>query len=305
MTTELVITRGYPGSGKTTYALEWIAEQPNRARVNRDDLRAMLFNGEGILTDAQECDVTASQNATVAGLLDRGTSVIVDDTNLRLRVARNWADLARAHGAEFRCVDVGTDAQTCIERNQARRLAGQRYVPHWRILDIANRFPLDRWAEVTARTVPAVEPYVPDVSKPEAWIFDLDGTLAHMRGRNPYDFSRVGEDDVDYVVRHVYETLSRDETPTGSPIMIIVSGRKVMCIDATQDWLHRNWIYADQIFMRANDDNRADHIVKLEIFNEHIRHRYNVLGVFDDRNSVVAIWRRLGLKCFQAAEGNF
>ncbi|QIS05892.1 AAA family ATPase [Nocardia brasiliensis] len=303
--TELVITRGYPGCGKTTYALNWVAAQSGRARVNRDDLRAMLFNGEGILTDAQECDVTAAQKSMAASLLDQGTSVIVDDTNLRLRVACNWADLAHEHGAAFQCVDFHTDAQTCIERNRARQRAGQRYVPHWRILDIANRFPLDRWAEVTARTVPAVEPYVPDISKPEAWIFDLDGTLAHMRARNPYDFSRVGEDDVDHVVRHVYETLSRDETPSGAPVMIVVSGRKAMCMDLTQAWLHRHWIYADQMYMRADDDNRPDHVVKLEIFNEYIRHHYNVLGVFDDRNSVVAMWRRLGLKCFHVAEGNF
>ncbi|WP_378733618.1 AAA family ATPase [Nocardia brasiliensis] len=303
--TELVITRGYPGSGKTTYALNWIAEQSNRARVNRDDLRKMLFNGEGILTDAQECAVTVAQKAMAASLLDRGTSVIVDDTNLRLRVARNWADLAREYGADFRCVDFRIDAGTCIERNRARQRAGQRCVPHGRILDIAKRFPVAQWQPVTPRTVADLELYVPDITKPEAWIFDLDGTLAHMHGRDPYDFSRVGEDAVDHTVRHVYAMLSTDETPSGSPVMIIVSGRKAVCMDASLAWLHRQRIYSDLTLMRADDDNRPDHIVKLEIFNNHIRHNYNVLGVFDDRNSVVAMWRRLGLKTFQVQEGNF
>ncbi|WP_457852111.1 phosphatase domain-containing protein [Mycolicibacterium conceptionense] len=33
--------------------------------------------------------------------------------------------------------------------------------------------------------------------------------------------------------------------------------------------------------------------------------RYTVAGIFDDRNRVVDMWRRLGLACFQVAEGDF
>ena len=31
----------------------------------------------------------------------------------------------------------------------------------------------------------------------------------------------------------------------------------------------------------------------------------NILGVFDDRNKVVDMWRKNGLTCFQVADGNF
>ena len=31
----------------------------------------------------------------------------------------------------------------------------------------------------------------------------------------------------------------------------------------------------------------------------------NVLFILDDRNGVVEMWRSLGLKCLQVAEGNF
>ena len=50
--TALVITRGLPGSGKTTYARAWVAEdREHRARVNRDDIRQMLGDsGERRLT---------------------------------------------------------------------------------------------------------------------------------------------------------------------------------------------------------------------------------------------------------------
>ena len=36
----LLLTRGLPASGKTTFARAWVAESPtDRARINRDDLR--------------------------------------------------------------------------------------------------------------------------------------------------------------------------------------------------------------------------------------------------------------------------
>jgi hypothetical protein len=45
--------------------------------------------------------------------------------------------------------------------------------------------------------------------------------------------------------------------------------------------------------------------VKLEIFDREIRHKYNVVAVFDDRRQVVEAWRSLGLSVFQVAPGDF
>src|SRR5690606_37039705 len=80
---QLVLTVGLPGSGKSTWARKWVAEDPaGRARVNRDDLRAML-RGELVWRDPDlEAQVTVAQHAAVAALLGAGVSVVVDDTNL-------------------------------------------------------------------------------------------------------------------------------------------------------------------------------------------------------------------------------
>lgn len=59
------------------------------------------------------------------------------------------------------------------------------------------------------------------------------------------------------------------------------------------------------LFMRRTGDTRKDNIIKREIFNEHIRGKYNVLFVLDDRSRVVREWRAMGLTVFQVAEGNF
>ena len=68
----LYITRGLPGSGKTTRARAWVTEDPaHRARVNRDDTRTMLHGGR-LGTAAQEKQVTSVRDAAVTELLKRG-----------------------------------------------------------------------------------------------------------------------------------------------------------------------------------------------------------------------------------------
>jgi predicted kinase len=117
----LVITRGLPGSGKTTWARAWVAEQPaRRARVNRDDLRDMLFGG-WTGDRAQEDAVTAAQHAAVAGLLRLGRNVVCDDTNLRDEYVDRFRYLAARRGAGFKVVDLtGVPVEVCIERDAAR-----------------------------------------------------------------------------------------------------------------------------------------------------------------------------------------
>ncbi len=300
--TELLITRGYPASGKTTFAYEWAQQDPeNRVKgPSRDDLRASLFNDHGVLSGAEEVTVSAAQKAAVRALLKSGRSVIVDDTNLRLRYARGWADVAAQVGVDFQCIDIRTPVDECLARNTLRKYSGGRFVPPREIQRMAQRFPLDSWKPVTDSRLTEFEPYVPDAALASAWIFDIDGTVAHMTGRSPYDYTRVNEDVPDDVVRTVNQVLDNS-----GAYMLFVSGRDMDCHHETYEWLHRNRFRVDGLYMRKSGDKRDDSIVKYEIFRDLIAPHYNVLGVFDDRNRVVDMWRRIGLKCFQVQEGDF
>ncbi|CAM4135293.1 Polynucleotide kinase [Nocardia ninae] len=300
---DLVITRGWPGSGKTTYARQWVTEAPRRVKApSRDDLRATLYNGAGVLAYPQEDLITEVQEQAVRTLIRAGHSTVVDDTNLRTSYAQRWATLADKLGAGFHVIDMESDLATCLAHNEARRAAGGRYTDPRAIEGIAQRFPITQWQPITARPALEVEPYVNDATKPDAYIVDVDGTIAHMHGRGPFDWTRVGEDSLDFEVVDLLLTLK-----LGNPNaqFIVVSGRSDICRPETLEWIRRYWAEPDALHMRRHGDVRRDDIVKLEIFNTHIRHQFNVLGVFDDRNSVVAMWRQLGLKCFQVAEGDF
>jgi predicted kinase len=305
--TKLIITRGLPGSGKSTFARAWVAEDPaQRAEVNRDQLRKMLHDGVFIRgRDGTENAVTGVRDAAIKSLLSRGVDVMCSDTNLPQRVARDLRNLADATGADFEVQDF-TDVpwDVCVERDQGR---GSEGVGAEVIMGMHSRFlagakfplPIPERAKEDA---PPADPYVPKPGAPAAVLVDIDGTMALMGDRSPYDWQRVGEDRPnEKVVELVRWLYARDEMQ-----VIFLSGRDGSCELETVDWLTGlGGFEGALLFMRAEGDTRKDSVVKLELFDEHIRDNYDVRFVLDDRNQVVSMWRSIGLDCFQVAEGDF
>ena len=137
--TNLIITRGLPGCGKTTYARAWVAEdREHRARVNRDDIRTMLDRGE-FVKGVTEPRILAVRDAAILSLLSKGVDTICDDTNLPQRTARDLAKLAKRAGAVLTVTDL-TDVPlaTCLERNGAR--SDKQPVPESAITDMHARY---------------------------------------------------------------------------------------------------------------------------------------------------------------------
>lgn len=145
---------------------------------------------------------------------------------------------------------------------------------------------------------PEFEPVIQDNRLQEAIIVDIDGTVAHMDGRSPYDYSLVSTDLIDESVQNIVHALSRYNQ------IIFVSGRKAECKDETLEWLNLNFYPGFELHMRKDGDNRNDAIVKREILEELIK-EYYIVAALDDRNRVVKMWRESGIKCLQVQEGNF
>lgn len=117
----LHVTRGLPGSGKSTYARQWVAADPaGRVRVNRDCLRDMAHGGCYRRPDT-EAAVDAAQHSVVRALLVAGWDVICDDTNLRRPVMAAWEALAGEVGAVLVVVDMtGVPVGECVRRDGGR-----------------------------------------------------------------------------------------------------------------------------------------------------------------------------------------
>lgn len=136
--------------------------------------------------------------------------------------------------------------------------------------------------------------------KRQAFICDIDGTLALRGNRDPYDMTRVSEDLVNEPVAIVVRALTRSDFEA-----IFTSGRSEKARDATIAWIRKvTGVYTFVLMMRAAGDGRSDAIVKREMLDT-ISKQYEIKLVIDDRNSVVDMWRSNGLTCFQVAPGDF
>ena len=294
--TRLLITRGLPASGKTTFARKL---QPYVVRVNRDDLRIML-HGRRLFTQWAEGQVTAVQRTMVESLLRARASVIVDDTNLRSRTVREWAETAARHRASFEVHDF-TDVplDECLRRDAGR--PAQEQVGEAAIRRLHERHLAGRGLPLP---VPVARPrrvtYEPDLTLPPALLVDIDGTVAVMGERSPYDWSRVGEDTPNQAVVDAVRAMHA----AGNAI-VFCTGRDESSRGETQAWLDLFiGVPYEGLFMRPDGDSRRDAVVKREILERQIRRRWRIVGVFDDRQHVVRMWRSLGLTVFQVAEGD-
>lgn len=310
---KLIITRGLPGSGKTTRAKSWVKADPeHRVRINRDDLRAMahesVYIGQSDGNPGTERSIVSMRDAAVRAALKRNLDVVVDDTNLPSRVVRDLRRVATLAGAEFEIWDYSdVPLEVCLRNNRYRE--DKDPVPTSSIKDMYERFIHGKGYPLPVADEPAtpdleIEPYVqpdPDLELPEIVISDIDGTVCFMGTRSPFDETRVHEDRPNEHVLEALELYRRD----GYQI-VFISGRTDGCREATEVYLkeHCHFPYL-ALHMRAAGDMRKDSEVKLEIFNREIRDKYSVRLVFDDRNQVVELWRALGLTCFQVAEGDF
>lgn len=303
---ELVATIGLQASGKTTWARDWVAQDPvNRVRVERDELREMLGFG---FVKQNEKFILDLRNNMVENALKCGKSVVVSDTNLPWRTLRELRSIAVTNGAEFRVQDfTNVPVQDCIRRDASRDpyLCDRSPVGAEVITDFYNRYLKGKpypYPLPPEESETVWESYIEDPALPVAVVVDIDGTLtSDMNGRNPYDWGRVDEDTPRFSVVDLTVALSN----RGGVEIILMSGRDSAARQKTEAWLQENDVRYDQLHMRAEGDKRRDDLVKYELFNEHIRDQYRVWFVLDDRDQVVKMWRDLGLDCFQVNYGNF
>lgn len=120
-TIELIALSGIAGSGKTTWAMAWVAEDPeNRIRVNQDDIRKELF-GTPDYSREQEKQVKRHYTKLLGENLTAGKSVVSDNTNLRAGKFQHLSGIARRHGAVFRIHRLHVSVEEATS-NIARRV---------------------------------------------------------------------------------------------------------------------------------------------------------------------------------------
>ncbi len=312
---------GIPGSGKSTYAKQVVAKDPsNWVRVNNDDLRAMM-NGSVWSADYEKM-VTDARNYLIRDALKRGKNVIIDNLNLNRRHFDDVCKIAKSVNADIQVFEKAfyIELEEAIERDSKREgkaKVGEAVIKKWWKESGGKQFkfykPRVEIFQERRGNAPAVEAPEWIDGLPEAVLCDLDGTLALIHNRSPYDASDCDIKDLPNIP--VIETI----------LAHYKAGRKIIFCSGREDKYRPETIrfiekycrlpafitdgpmapIAYQLHMRKTDDFRKDAIIKEEIYNEHIEGKVNVLCVLDDRNQVVEFWRAKGLTCFQVAPGDF
>lgn len=296
---KIILTRGLPASGKSTWAKEFVKNSNGKAkRVNKDDLREMI--DAGVYSKPNEQMILAARDALVdTWLANDIETIIVDDTNFEEKHFERMKEIADQQRYKHECKYLTTDTtveykdfldvplEDCLHRDSLRpKPVGEKVIKSMH----------QRYILPTIKEGPVVN------KKGNAIIVDIDGTLAHRCDRQWFDYSKVDQDELDVTVDGIVRAYAKM-----GYIILIVSGREATdeCYHRTNTWLKKHNIPFYDLMMRKQGDFRRDSIVKKEIYDNDIKGKFDVEFVLDDRQQVVDMWREIGLKCLQVAPGNF
>lgn len=300
--TTVTVVAGLPGSGKST-----LAKSLPGMRFNLDDLRAMVGMDRATWSREQEDVIVRVMLDGAKAAIKAGTDIVIENTHVVPRLPRLYRKELGPLGVDFVVHDL-TDipVEECIKRDSERddpvgeaviRKLADRHADAtkngWRLTD--------DWMNGERYATP--EPYVPDASLPSACIVDLDGTVAiHGDERGHFEYEKVGGDTPNEPVIELVQALLGDPRFR----VLFMSGREDRCRDDTEAWLRKHLGVDGPLFMRTTGDHRPDYVVKTELFDQHVREKWDVRFAIDDRNQVVEhAWRAMGIVCLQCAEGAF
>ena len=274
---KITVLSGLQASGKSTLTKEMVEKNSNYGRVNRDQLRQMVFNGNW--TPKREKIIVEMEKAIATVLLKHSNSVVVDDTNVNFKNKQFWESFAKEQKVEHELIKIETDLATCIERDRLRTESEKIGEAIIQKFALSNGF-ID-WGDK------------------KIIVCDLDGCIAnedhraHFRQTEKKDwnsyFAGIPNDTVYQEVVDMVNRWSATHT------IVLSTGRPDTTQHETLAWL-RNVanVKFDYLFMRNGSDRRPASFIKLDILNKLPKHKIEM--VLDDSPTCVRMYREQKLK---------
>ena len=282
---KLILTVGISASGKTT----WVNNSRlyNTVNINRDDIRFNIVQpGSNWKTykfnSGNESKVTQFELRLAESAVKTHENIIISNTNLNPKIRNFWKEYAKKNGYEFEIIEFPITLEEAIKRDRLRQNSVGEKVLYKQY---------QQWLEYIGRKT-----YIPNKDLPKCLIVDIDGTIAKMTNRGPFEWDKVSHDEPRKFVLDMIEGIVKEN----DCFVVYLSGRDSVCEPDTRKWIYDNtsdYVFSHnwQLYMRKENDTRKDCIVKEEIFWDKIASKYNVIGVFDDRPQVLQMWHELKL----------
>ena len=338
----LTATHGLPGSGKSTWAEEQVAQDPeNRLRVNRDDIRTELFGEKyhtGTFPQKSESQVTAVHQKRIQVALAKGKHVYCDDTNLNPRFLGQLAKIARDYGAAFHQQYFDVPVDECKRRNAARGAAGGRLVPDF-IIDrmaygqngkggaydenghikdfvvssnghafaVPKRTPGMELLEDFNRKLEARNPIVGNA----VVLIDVDGSLANNRHEANRAFGRPGQKkDFPYFFKSIRDAkVNAAVRDLGNMMrehdglnLVVLTGREDSHAAELITFIKRSGLNASRVIAKRAGDGRPDSDFKREQLAKLRAEGLIPVHSIDDRERSVAIYVSEGIMVSRVEE---
>jgi hypothetical protein len=234
-------------------------------------------------------------------MMQNHMNIIVDNTNLHPKqkvyytdVVEEWnaVEMHKLNGIlyELEVKDfTNVSVAECIKRNRER--------PH----PVPDKVIYGMYNSYLKKEVP---PLIQNPALPHAIVVDLDGTMALMTDRSPYEMSKVYGDVLNGPVATLVETMYKAGVK-----LFFISGRDECARAETVRWLRDKAHLSPgeyELYLRPDNDPRKDTQFKKDIWEEHLKDKYFVEFWIEDRWRMAdAVRNELGIMCLQCADGHF
>ena len=300
---KLILTRGIPGSGKSTWAKAWVAEDPeHRVRFNWDDMRNMM--GPYWVPSREPINkhmLWAAVNT--AAYCTRPYDIVIDNMNLNPKDWKQYEDWITNYNQSLNAEETGTQYQLefkdfftpveeCIRRDAMR----SNPIGEKTIKDIWRKYR--HFIQTTS-----VKNYVDNLREPvphnpSCIVVDMDSTLCFNTTGRPW----YGEGSTEAMINDVPNKGVVNLIRAQNYPIIVCTGRNKSQKDVTEKWLAKHGIVARAYYMREDGDCRNGVEVKTELINQILEH-YNIVAIFEDCEPIVAKFREMGLTVLQPNKG--
>ena len=295
---KLILTRGIQGSGKTTWARQWVEEDPeNRVRINNDDIRNMLGKYWVL---SRESLVSNIKEDLVKNAMNRGYDIVVDNMNLNPKEILFWKRIVNENNKdvdsykyEIEYKDFFISLEECIRRDAMRsNPIGEKVI----------RETWKRYKHFIQTT--EVEKYVNNLrkytGKPKCIVIDMDSTMCFNTTKRPW----FGDGAAEGMINDVPNTGMCDMIRKLQEdfVIVVATGRDTTQEAVTKEWLAKQGINPDEFYFRTNKDCRKGVVVKKEQI-EAILEKYDIVAIFDDCEPIVNMYREMGLTVLQPNKG--
>ena len=295
---KLILTRGIQGSGKTTWARQWVEEDPeHRIRINNDDIRNML--GKYWVTSRENL-VSSIKKGMAEEAINRGYNIVVDNMNLNPKEILFWKDMVKmanmdpdGYQYEIEFKDFFISLEECIRRDAMRpNPIGEKV-----IRETWKRYKHFIQTTEVERHVDNMRRYT---GKPKCIVIDMDSTMCFNVTKRPW----FGEGAAEGMINDVPNTGVVDIVRQLQEefLVVVATGRDTSQEDVTKQWLAKQGINVDEYFFRTHGDFRKGVEVKKEQI-EAILEKYDIVSIFEDCEPIVNMYREMGLTVLQPNKG--